>query len=200
MSSTYLYIDTTNELTIALLDESFKLRNTILLQDKRTASILHENINSLLDSEGRDFSSVNGVIVNNGPGSYTGIRVGEGVAKILEMDGIKVVSFLEHEAISRLETNGSWVANAFKEEFFVFSWGENVKAEKKLVKQDALEKHLIEPVFSNDQLEIQNKYTNSKKYLLDNLEKVASICINEGIRKEPYYFRNIEDEFKIKKA
>ena len=47
--------------------------------------------------------------------------------------------------------------------------------------------------------EIQNKYTNSKKYLLDNLEKVASICINEGIRKEPYYFRNIEDEFKIKK-
>ena len=99
-------------------------------------------LDSLLKKQGVEASDLLGVIVNNGPGSYTGIRVGEGLAKIFELDGTKVVSFLEHEAIALISENGTWVANALKMKFLYIRGRKVIPQVKEMIKLEGLEKPL----------------------------------------------------------
>jgi tRNA threonylcarbamoyladenosine biosynthesis protein TsaB len=199
MSSIYLYIDTTKGLIVALLDNNFEVKNLVDDETSKSASIIHEKMYSLLEREGVTVEDLDGVIINNGPGSYTGVRVGEGIAKIFELDGIKIVSFLEHEAISSITASGYWVANAFKGESFIYSWKEGEGKREELISSDDLTQKISGSIFSNDELDINNEVVSSKKFLIKNISKVAHFYFKKGERKKPFYFRDLEDEFKVKK-
>ena len=101
-SKRFLYIDTTHSLLIGLMDGSYKFIEYIKLTEGKSGSIVHDQINMLLSKHEIGISGLCAIFVNNGPGSYTGVRVGEGIAKIFELDGGKVISFHEHEAIQSL--------------------------------------------------------------------------------------------------
>lgn len=195
----YLYIDTSHELIIGLLDFNFEALSIKKNQERRSASVIHDEINSLFREQGVEISELLGVIVNNGPGSYTGIRVGEGLAKIFELDGTKVVSFLEHEAIALISEKGTWVANAFKDEIFAYSWEGSSSPSKRMTTLEGLEKVVLGPIFSNDTFQVKREIINSKKRLLENINKVAKYYFEKNERQKPFYYRELEEEFKVGK-
>ena len=50
------------------------------------------------------------ILVNNGPGSYTGVRVAEGILKVLELDGVNGYSFYEFEMMKAVYSEGLWIS------------------------------------------------------------------------------------------
>ena len=196
----YLYLDTSHELVVGILDLNFDVITIERNQERRSASVIHNRVDILLRNQGIEVSELKGVIVNNGPGSYTGIRVGEGVAKIFELDGVKVASFLEHEAIALTSEKGTWIANAFKNEIFSYSWKQGSSPERKMIDLDGLENIDLEPIFSNDTFQTTRRITNSKTTLLQNINKIAKFYFERNERQEPFYYRSLEEEFQVGKS
>ncbi len=78
----YLYIDTSSEVSsIALLDQSRVIAQRTNLIQKEHASVISVHIEEICKEGGIALATVAGVIVMNGPGSYTGLRVGLSTAK-----------------------------------------------------------------------------------------------------------------------
>lgn len=200
-SKRFLYIDTTHSLLIGLMDESYKFVEHVKILEGKSGSVVHDQINMLLSKYEIELSSLCAIFVNNGPGSYTGVRVGEGIAKIYELDGGKVISFHEHEAIQSLANSGIWVANAFKGEFFIHKWTDNSKSETRLVKQDFFESDSSLDIYTNDDLlfDFNNTVHNSKDFLLKKSEIIFAKMYREELRRDTFYFRKSDEEFVIKK-
>ncbi len=97
-----LYINTSSEKLILKLFKKNKVYKEIMLSHERNASqILMPSIKKLLEDENLD-----NIIVVNGPGSFTGIRLGVTVAKtfayILKVP-IRTITTLEELAVSLKE-------------------------------------------------------------------------------------------------
>jgi tRNA threonylcarbamoyladenosine biosynthesis protein TsaB len=77
-----LYIDTAQEIA-----STFIAKNSIIIamehcyEQKKHASFLHQAIKKLLDQTAISIGEIEAIAVTNGPGSYTGLRVGLAAAK-----------------------------------------------------------------------------------------------------------------------
>jgi tRNA threonylcarbamoyladenosine biosynthesis protein TsaB len=199
MKQVSLYIDTTQSLRLALLDEKYQVISYENTSEQKSASIIHQKVHDLFESRGLGLDQLRGILVNNGPGSYTGVRVGEGFAKIFEIDNVKINSFHEHEAIQVIYPEGCWIGNAFKGELFLYSWDKEGVKEKGLFSlDDAIEK-ISSDVFTNDDLKIGFKINSSKEVIEKNINVLAKRFFEENIRKKPFYYRELEEEFKLSK-
>ena len=79
-----LLIDTsTNSLVIILIDNDFVIDYIFEMIEKDHSRILMPKIAGLLQRNSLDINDIGGIIVANGPGSYTGLRIGVTVAKTL---------------------------------------------------------------------------------------------------------------------
>jgi tRNA threonylcarbamoyladenosine biosynthesis protein TsaB len=80
--STILHIDTTLEQAfISVAKEGTTIQWSVNESQKEHASFIQPAIQSLLKKTGIGIRELNAVAVTNGPGSYTGIRVGMSTAK-----------------------------------------------------------------------------------------------------------------------
>lgn len=76
-----LFIDTsTNTLTVALIKEGIVLEESTVSSSEHSKQTLPE-IEKLFKNNNIDPKSVNKIMVTNGPGSFTGIRIGVTIAK-----------------------------------------------------------------------------------------------------------------------
>lgn len=76
-----LFIDTsTNMLTVALIKEGIVLEESTVSSSEHSKQTLPE-IEKLFKNNNIDPKSVNKIMVTNGPGSFTGIRIGVTIAK-----------------------------------------------------------------------------------------------------------------------
>lgn len=201
MKKHFLYLDTTKTLALGLLDETFSFIEIEYYQDFKSAAIIHSKIYQILKRKDLKLEDVEAVIINNGPGSYTGVRVAEGILKVLELDGVKGFSFYEFEMLKLLSEEGVWISNAFKGEYFIYHWkGDSVSFEGLIPKDDFdIKKYKEVEVFSNESFDgvFNEKY--SKDLIAQNSSIVFPKVINDGMRRQPFYFRKIEQEFKIPK-
>lgn len=79
-----LSIDTfSDNFSVALLDEGKVFGCITLLKPKPFSEILMLEIDQLLSKTGKSKTDISGVVVNKGPGSNTGLRVGITTAKII---------------------------------------------------------------------------------------------------------------------
>lgn len=195
--STYLYIDTTRNLTIGLLSKEEGWLSRIVHKDVKSSELLHNEIHEMCIGKGISLKSLSGIIYAAGPGSYTGMRVSEGLAQVFRWQGIPVFGFYHFELPQLLGVNeGLWISEAFKGEFFLYKWnGEG--AVKKLVVKSDLEQELAnsQSIYTHhrEETELANLLTTD---LIENQwDKLLNLVVSDNMRREPYYYRTLEEEF-----
>lgn len=81
------------EAEIGLYDGSEQLAYEVWTAHRQLAETLHRKIEALLGAHGKDWPDVQGIICYQGPGSFTGLRIGLTVGNALSYSyGIPVVA------------------------------------------------------------------------------------------------------------
>ena len=92
MKEHFLYVDTTDQLTLGLVDQDFLFLNYTEIKTNKSSELIHSSILNSLNNANVDISLITKMFLLSGPGSYTGMRVGEGIAKIFEWQNLEVFS------------------------------------------------------------------------------------------------------------
>lgn len=198
-----LFLDTTDHLVFGLFDDKYNWISHKELDDKKSSKIIHGLINEEFELKGKSLDELETLVQINGPGSYTGMRVSDGIAQVFEWSGAATYN-LYHFDIPKIIgiEKFVWFSNAFKSEFFVYSY--NCGAEsRELLSLEELDKRLeteseIFTHFPSDSFCYKNlKYTG--QLMKDNAPKILSFVINNKQSKELFYYRKLEDEFSVSK-
>jgi tRNA threonylcarbamoyladenosine biosynthesis protein TsaB len=71
------------EAELGLFENNSKLAYSTWPAHRQLAETIHAKINELLESQGRGLNDVNALVAFQGPGSFTGLRIGLSVANAL---------------------------------------------------------------------------------------------------------------------
>ena len=193
----HLYLDTSNGLQIGLLNSDFEWINFKKVETKRTSDIVHSEISKILSGESVEIMDLESVVLMAGPGSYTGMRVAEGVAQVLELEGVKIYSFHSFRIPEFLKIeNYHWCYPAFKGEVHV----NDGKESKLLMKEDFLsfvkggESPYCITHGDNEVLEFCS--VNTEDSLQNDSKLIFSSVVESDLRDRPFYFRPLDVEFK----
>lgn len=189
----HLFIDTTDKITIGLLSKDWKWVEYFNDPDVVISSKLHSYIYSFLNKHDLEITQLDSLVYCAGPGSYTGMRVAEGIADLIDWNGMNIHSFYHFEVPKMLNIGkGVWFANAFKGEKFLFTWDQKTEV-KTLIKNEEFNKSLdgFENKFSHvDDPELEALSTTS---LIKNKSEEFFPLIQS--RRELFYYRELEQEF-----
>ena len=190
-----LYIDSSLGLVIGLLDSDYSWIEYLSLDEKKPSEIIHFEIYNILKKYNLKLSEMR-CFVSSGPGSYTGMRLSEGVAQMFQLALMPVYSFCHFEvpALCGVEI-GFWVTNAFKGQIFIYSWkGENI--EKHLVNKESF---YIENEASGFTLDSNDplfcKLISTKNLIKEKSSEVFFKINAKKLRESPFYFRTLDEEF-----
>ncbi len=87
---------------VGLYDDSQQLAYETWQGHRQLAETLHTKINELLKVQGKDWVDISGVVAYQGPGSFTGLRIGLSVSNaIANANGAPIVA----------TTGDTWVAD-----------------------------------------------------------------------------------------
>lgn len=190
-----LYVDSSSSLVIGLLDTQLNWLEYKDHFDQKPSEVIHTELYQLIQKYQLDIKNIN-FIFNAGPGSYTGMRLSEGLAQILEWDEKKVFSFYHFDIplLAGVKT-GSWVTNAFKGEVFIYRW-DGLENSKELVAASdfvVVDKSVVYT------LEAEKDFADlisTKQMLKKDAKIIFKSVLDQKLRQGPYYFRTLEQEFK----
>lgn len=194
---TYLYLDSSLYLQFGLLNENFEWIDHVLIETTKSSNILHSELNRMMEKARMTFDDIDSVFCISGPGSYTGIRLVEGLSQILEWQGKNIFS-LYHFEIPKMVgfQDGIWVSEAFKGEAFLYRWNE-AGENKDLVKKSELENYIDTEMFSH-RTNFEDFDTISTSALVFEKSKVIfPVMLGQKLKREPYYYRALESEFRV---
>jgi len=191
----YLFLDTSRGFNFGLLSDEYDWIEFKKLEVKKTSQIIHKEIHSLLESHNLDIKSLSGVFILSGPGSYTGMRVAEGVAQIFELEGITIFSFTTFSLAELLDIeNPIYIYEAFKGELFLWSkdGGERLVAKASFSQEgegDSFVTHGARLVAEVECLDLLD-------FVQTQPVKIFKYVKSQKLRERPFYFRPLEVEFK----
>ncbi|MCK6593736.1 MAG: hypothetical protein L6Q33_00930 [Bacteriovoracaceae bacterium] len=198
-----LFIDTTSNLKIGILDKDCHWLHFENLDVKKPSEVIHKSIYDALQDKNLKISDIKKILTCAGPGSYTGMRLSEGIVQVLELNGAKACTFFHFE-IPLLQgiQNYIWVATAFKGEYFIYHYDNGV-VQKHLKLLNELPHFLLQ--FSQekkyclvDDPNLGAEFTPTSKLIVENPEKYLPVVLKREHREPAYYYRTVEEEFKIK--
>lgn len=117
-----LYIDTHSEKIIFVLFQNGHLKKILQQYAVQHSSLIMPLLEQLLNEFHLTTKDLSDIIVVNGPGSFTGVRLGVTVAKTLAYTlniPIRVLSSIQIKAISNLEKGHHWFVETEKNGYFV---------------------------------------------------------------------------------
>ena len=196
----YLYIDTSKHLVLGLLDQKFKWSDFLEVKDVKTSAHIHKDIFSMLSENKLKLNDLDAIFVVSGPGSYTGVRVAEGLAQVLEWAKIPVYSF-NHFQIPEFLADESWVfvSKAFKGEFFIYEKDGKEYLNKLEDFTDFINISKAEKIYSHFAEDLPEGITHfTSEVLKENAPDIFSKVLQEKLRSRPFYYRPLEKEFKVK--
>lgn len=193
-----LYVDSTSGLVIGLLDSDFKWIEYLDSNEKKPSEVIHHEIYNLVQKHNLDLKSMN-FFFSAGPGSYTGMRLGEGIAQILAWDSKTVFSFHHFDVPKMVGVEkGYWVTNAFKGQVFVYNWNTKTNlSERELV--NSADFKIIEPELGytlSSEVKDFSHLKTTKELIKNSSSKIFKKVFDEKLREPPYYFRTLDEEFK----
>ena len=189
-----LFIDSTEEMALGVLNKNREFEEYCHFADKQGASLIHSRLNDLLQRHKMCLGDVKKIYIASGPGSYTGIRVVEGMAQIMKWQGVDVLSFYQFEIPFMVGIfRGVWVSQAWKGELFVYSW-EGERSSEQLV--PFCEYDIVGEEYSFGD-RCCGVAVQSNRNLLQEYSSTIFDCVNKrGKYLPPYYYRKVEHEFK----
>ena len=198
MKSLSLFIDSSQYLQFGILDESFRWIELKEIKNRKGSAIMHGEIYELLKKYKMSILDVKNIFLGNGPGSYTGIRLGEGITQILKYEEIKICSFYTFEIpfFSGIH-EGSWCVNAFKNEFFIHEW-KNLDISQQLISFDQFKNYTPKKgkLFYSGLNLLEKKMVNTIELIRSCSQQIFLNIYNRNQHLPPFYFRSIEREFK----
>jgi tRNA threonylcarbamoyladenosine biosynthesis protein TsaB len=204
-----LYLDTTEWPAFGLLDEEGKWIDYSEVHEKRNASHIHAWMQSMFEKNGVSLGDIKKVVKTAGPGSYTGVRISDGIGQILEWQKCDVFSFYHFE-IPRLlgHERGKWVSVAYKGEMFVYSW-DGDRHETALVPKG----QFLEDFSKLSVMEKQGYFTHfisslgaefpegapveTSLMIRKHADKIFPSVLRDGLKRQIFYYRPLEKEFKV---
>lgn len=193
----HLYLDTSHFLSVGLLDDNFKWLHFEHHEKLQHSADIHAQIFEILKKFNVEALDLKSVFLCNGPGSYTGIRLGEGIAQLFELSQIPVYSFHQYEIAKILGVNeGQWVCHAFKKEVFNYFWNDE-KVSSELIAADEWVK-VTSALYTHQPSGPWESFKPilTTELLRDNPAPIFGHLKNNKIRRESYYFRPLDKEFK----
>jgi len=199
---TVLFLDTTKDITLGLLDNENKWIDYCHYQNVKGSAVIHKYIHDLLEKNNLKIKNFESLIQIAGPGSYTGMRISEGLCQIFDWQGIEFYSIYHFEVGKLLGiSEGIWIDKAFKGEFFVYSWNgeqENRQLVNKVDLEIILQKAIVENkgIYSSFGLaDISHELLSTAKLIKENATKLFDTVLDKKLKRELYYFRTIDQEF-----
>jgi tRNA threonylcarbamoyladenosine biosynthesis protein TsaB len=191
----YLFIDTTVNVTLGLLDYKCEWLEYKYIESKKSSALLHAEIDDILNKNKLKIEDVKGLLYTSGPGSYTGMRVSEGIAQVFSWRKFPVYSFYHFDVPKMINLKeGYFVSKAFKGEFFVCN---TLTSEKKLVPISTIDKVIKSAlIYSNDPEIDLPDVTSTSVLIKNNAPIIFQKVIANKIQSSIYYYRDLEDEFK----
>lgn len=197
---TSLFIDTTQGITVGIIDENYKWSHYDFSDSNKSSSIVHKMIQDAILEAGNQLSEIKNFIQVSGPGSYTGMRVSDGISQVFAWQDIKVYSFHHFQVPKILNVEqGIWCAKAFKGEIFCYQWL-NEKNNSFLIKEANLESSIknernIYTSINHDFFPNGFEINKTAKLIKENPEQLFSYIFRNNLNEPLYYFRTIEEEF-----
>ena len=192
----YIFLDTSYNLNLGFMDSDFNWLSFEELQSKKSSEVIHDKINELLESYGAQISDVE-LFILSGPGSYTGLRVSEGIGQIFEIEGINVYSFnvftLGKVLANEVQSDLKWIFPAFKGEVYIRGL---VDEDGRLISESSEFKDVYITHGENKLSPIAKE--NSLTLIEKNSKKLFSTLLENKVRDEVFYFRTLEKEFSKK--
>lgn len=183
-----LFLNTSGNIQIGLLDSKSCWIDYIETQKSKASEILHSMIFEMLNKHRFTAKDIDTVYTIAGPGSYTGLRLGEGLAQVLSMNDVKHYSFYLTDVFEILDLKDYlFYTNAFKKEYFIYENGESF-----LTKNFDLIESSSRKLYSID---ASGKIENMKNLIYKNSSLIFDYIQTKKIKKEVFYYRSLEAEF-----
>lgn len=203
---TTLYIDTTYDITLGLLDDALRWRDFRRFQSAKASIALQVEAHKLLQDFSVDPKTLSHLVTVAGPGFYTGLRLSEGFADVMKFFGIPFHSFYSFDIPKWCgEASGVWMTKAYRGEYFFHHWDEQ-GLRNILIPAKELESYLepLGKVFIHSDTSLDEKsrsllkQTESTIDLLRNTPApIFQKIFHDNHQTESFYFRAPEDEFKV---
>ncbi len=197
----YLFIDSTYELTLGVLDDGLNWLSYERETGQKASQIIQKKAFELLSKHNLKSENLSGIITVNGPGFYTGLRLAEGFADVFSFFGVKQFSMYSYEIpLWCGYSEGTWFTKAYRGEYFFYRWKNAENSQELMVAKDlkiSEGQYFIHSPASLDTLSagmIQNPI-ETFELLKTSPQKIFPHVLN-GPKREPFYFRAPEDEFK----
>ena len=106
-----LFLDTCNKnIVIGLLEDNKLIDKTVYINDNNLSEKLLPSIKELLDKNNIKINNLNRIYVSVGPGSFTGIRIGLTVAKVMAWSlKIDIIPISSLEAIASTDSDYNYI-------------------------------------------------------------------------------------------
>jgi len=205
-----LYLDTTGNLLAGILaDDQQSWLAWQEVSAQKTSAVIYPLLHQLLDQQHLTLAAIKTFYYVGGPGSYTGMRLAEGLAQIIRWK-VPVRSFYHFQVPAMLgEASGLWFCSAFKQEYFIYRW-QGSASNTSLCKAAALPEILAQA--RQNQLKIYTHFVsllNLPKEEMGDLLSTAHLVqqhpelfakITSAQAQGPYYFRGLDQEFRQEKV
>lgn len=206
---TTLFLDSSYYLTLGLLNDNWEWKAYRKICKPKSSSEIHQQLDLMLTEEMIDVQKIDQVIYIAGPGSYTGMRIGHGVAECFALLDKPIYSFY-HFQVPRLLgiSEGVWFSSAFKGEYFFYRW-----------KDDESSQQLFGSLAFKEQLNHQNKtdfifsyfgaetefshllpegliIKDSATLIYEKVKELMPEIISRKLKEATFYYRSLTEEFK----
>ena len=192
-----LFLDTSSYIRIGLVDADLNWVGYKEIQNKKGSSLLHNEIFEFAQEYEISLPETKRIFLCSGPGSYTGMRLSEGMAQIFKWHNAEVFSYFHFEIPNLLGVEkGFYCQEAFKGEVFIHEWNGDESSQSLIKKEVFVEKPLNDLEYYHVDGVIYDHHISSTSELVHkNPQKVFSFVLDRGKHLETFYYRTAEKEF-----